>query len=127
MYVLITKYYKREVAIYDTFKENLLRVKEHAISHGVSKLAMPRIGCVDDELEWVNVAICLEVVFQDSFFTITVYTPRDQVQLYPSVLSRRGTSSSTSVDSVCSVATPEEKLVTERVGGIFRGLDPIVI
>ena len=57
VYILITKHCKGEVAKYDVLKESLLRVKEHASSHGISKLAMPRIGCVDDELEWVNVAI----------------------------------------------------------------------
>ena len=79
VYLLITKPSIEEVAKYDTLKVCLLRMKEHASLHGVSKLAMPRIGCVDDELEWANVAICLEVVFQDSYFTISVYTPRDQV------------------------------------------------
>ena len=86
-------------------------MKEHASSHGISKLAMPRLGCVDDELKWVNVAICLEVVFQDSYFTISVYTSRDQEQMYPSTSARRGTSRSSSFDSACSVVTPEEMLV----------------
>ena len=127
VYILITKHCKGEVAKYDVLKESLLRVKEHASSHGISKLAMPRIGCVDDELEWVNVAICLEVVFQDSYFTISVYTPRDQEQLYPSTSARRGTSRSSSVDSACSVVTPEEMLVSEQVGGgISHGLDQTV-
>ena len=105
VYILITKHCNGEVAKHDVLKESLLRVKEHASSHGISKLAMPRIGCVDDELEWVNVAICLEVVFQDSYFTISVYTPRDQEQLYPSTSARRGTARSSSVDSACSVIT----------------------
>ena len=117
VYILITKHCNGEVAKYDVLKESLLKVKEHASSHGISKLAMPRIGCVDDELEWVNVAICLEVVFQDSYFTISVYTPRDQEQLYPSTSARRGTPRSSSVDSACSVVTPEEMLVSEQVGG----------
>ena len=51
VYILITKYCKREVAKYDVLKESLLRVREHASSHGISKLALPRIGCVDDELD----------------------------------------------------------------------------
>ena len=89
-FVCITKYCEGEVAKNDMLKECLLSVKEHASSHGFSKLARPRIGCVDDDLEWMNVAICLEVVFQDSYFTISVYTPRDQMQMYPSVSSRRG-------------------------------------
>ena len=118
VYILITKHCKGEVAKYDVLKESVLRVKEHASSHGISKLAMPRIGCVDDELEWVNVAICLEVVFQDSYFTISVYTPRNQEQLYSSTSARRGTARSSSVDSACSVITPEEMLVSEHVGGM---------
>ena len=116
LYLMITKYCKGEVAKYDILKNSLLRVKEHASSHGISKLAMLRIGCVDDELEWVNVAICLEVVFQDPYFTISVYPPRDQEQMYPSTSARRGTSRSSSFDSACSVVTPEEMLVSEQVG-----------
>ena len=126
LYILITKHCQGEVAKYDVFKKSLLRVKEHASSHGISKIAMPRIGCVDVELEWVNVAICLEVVFQDSYYTISVYTPRDQGQLYPSTSARRGTSRSSSFDSACSVVTPEEMLVSEQAGGISHGLDQTV-
>ena len=108
VYLLITKPSIEEVAKYETLKVCLLRTKEHASSLGVSKLAMPRIGCVDDELEWANVAICLEVVFQDSYFTISVYTPRDQVLKYPPTLPRQSTSTSASKDLACSVATPED-------------------
>ena len=117
VYLLITKPSIEEVAKYDTLKVCLLRMKEHASSHGVSKLAMPRIGCVDDELEWANVAICLEVVFQDSYFTISVYTPRDQVLKYPPTSSRQSTSTSASKDFPCSIATPEEMLAAEEVDG----------
>ena len=105
LYILITKYCRGEVAKYDVLKESLLRVKDHASSYGFSKLAMPTIGCVDDELEWVNLANCLEVVFQDSYSTISVYT---QEQMYPSTSARRGISRSSNFDSVCSVVTPEE-------------------
>ena len=101
-------------------------MKELASSHGISKLAMPRIGCIDDELEWVNVAIYLEVVFQSSYPTISVYTSRAQAQMYPSTSARQGTSHSPSFDSACTVVTPEEMLVSEQVGGISHGLDQIV-
>ena len=96
VYLLITKPSIEEVAKYDTLKICLLKLKEHASSHGVSELAMPRIDCVDDELEWANVAICLEVVFQDSYYRISVYTPRDQVLKYPPASSRQSTSTSAS-------------------------------
>ena len=117
VYLLITKPPIEEVAKNDTLKVCLLRMKEHASSHGVPKLAMPRIGCVEDELEWANVAICLEVVLQDSYVTISVYTPRDQVLKYPPTLPRQSTSTSTSKDLACSVATPEEMLAAEEVDG----------
>ena len=106
LYIIVAKYLRGKVAKYGVLKESLSRVKEHSSSHGISKLAMPRIGCVDDELEWVNVAVCLEVVFQDSYFTISVYTPRDQEQMYPSTSARRGTSRSSSFDSACSCCYP---------------------
>ena len=38
LYILITRYCKGEVAKYDVLKESLLRVKEHASSHGISNL-----------------------------------------------------------------------------------------
>ena len=37
--------------------------------------------------------------------------------MYPSVSTRQGTSRSASVDSACSVVTPEEMLISEQVGG----------
>ena len=43
--------------------------------------------------------------------------------MYPSVSTRQGTSRSASVDSACSVVTPEEMLKSEQVGGISHGLD----
>ena len=116
LYRVITKYCKGQVAKYYVLKESLLRAKEHASSHEISKLAMPRVGCVDEELEWVNVAICLEVVLQDSYFTISVYTSRGQEQIDASTSGRRSTSRSSSFESTCSVVTPEEMLLSEQVG-----------
>ena len=37
LYILITKHCQEEVAKYDVLKESLLRVKEHASCHGISK------------------------------------------------------------------------------------------
>ena len=73
------------MAKYDRLKECLERVREHAIVNGVSHLALPRIGCVDERLEWINVAICIDSIFQDRPCTVTVYTPEDEMERYPEV------------------------------------------
>ena len=85
IYVLTTRKSEHNVATYDDLKKCLRRMWSHANIHGVSAFAMPRIGCIDDRLEWINVAICLETVFQGMYCTITVYTPEHDLPLYPNV------------------------------------------
>ena len=55
LYTLLNKSSKPDVAKYDALKECSLGFKD---SRGVLNFKMPRIGCVDDFLEWVNRAIC---------------------------------------------------------------------
>ena len=74
---------------------------------------MPRIGCVDDRLDWINVAICIDSIFQDSHCTVTVYTPEDEMERYPEVkMTQRNIGSAA---DFCATATPEEMLATESV------------
>ena len=106
-----------DVAEYDRLKEYLERVREHASVNGVSHFAMPRIGCVDDRLEWMNVAICIDSIFQHSHCTVTVYTPEDEMERYPEVnMTQRHEGSAA---DFCANVTPEEMLgaesVTERI------------
>ena len=44
---------------------------------------MPSVGVVDDRLEWTNFAVCLELIFQDVYCTLTVYTPETEQDFYP--------------------------------------------
>ena len=85
----------------------------HAALIGVSFFAMPRIGVVDDRLEWTNVEICLESILQDVYCTLTVYTPETEQGFYPIPSnSRRNTSSER---NHCAVVTPEEMLINKSV------------
>ena len=117
IYLLLVKEKYTDVAEYDRLKECLERVREHANVNGVSHFAMPRIGCVDDRLEWINVAICIDSIFQDRHCTVTVYTPKDEMERYPEVkmTQRNGGSAA----DFCATATPEEmraaESVTERI------------
>ena len=116
IYVLITRKNEHNVATYDDLKKCLRRMWSHANIHGVSAFAMPRIGCIDDRLEWINVAICLETVFQGMYCTVTVYTPEQDLPLYPNVEPRTSTSRSRDPDTCCATAMPEEMLSTGQVG-----------
>ena len=80
IYLLLVKEKYNDVAEYDGLKECLERVREHANVNRVSHFAMPKIGCVDDRLEWINVAICIDSFFRDNHCTVTVYTPKDEME-----------------------------------------------
>ena len=113
IYVLLVKEKHNDVAEYDRLKECLERVKEHASVNGVSHFAMPRIGCVDNRVEWINAAIWIDTIFQDSHCTVTVYTPEDEMEQYPEVnMTQRHERSAA---DFCATVTPEEMLAAESV------------
>ena len=72
IYLLMTKQKYTDVAKYDDLKLCLTEMSAHGALKAVSCFAMTRIGVVDDQSEWTNVAICLESFFQDVFCTLTV-------------------------------------------------------
>ena len=72
IYLLMTEENYTGVAKYDDLKSCLREISAHAALKGVTYFAMPRIGVVDDRLEWTNVAICLELIFQPVYCTLTV-------------------------------------------------------
>lgn len=48
-------------------------MKDLCIEHGVTELALPRIGCGLDGLIWSQVKLMLKDVFWDSNITIRIY------------------------------------------------------
>ena len=113
IYLLMTKEKYTDVAKYDDLKSCLRKMSAHAALKGVSCFAMPRIGVVDDRLEWTNVAICLESIFQDIFCTFTVYTPEADQDSYPIPSNSRGNTSRE--PNHCAVVTFEEMLMNKAV------------
>ena len=74
---------------------------------------MPRVGCVDNKLEWINVAICIDSIFQVSHSPVTVYTPEDEMERYPETkMTQRNERSAA---DFCATVAPEEKLAAENV------------
>ena len=89
IYLLMTKEKFTDVAKYDNLKSCLRELSAHAALKGVSCFAMPGIGVIDDRLEWTNVAICLETIFQDVYCTLTVYTPETEQEFFPKYSNSR--------------------------------------
>ena len=113
IYLLMTEEKYTDVAKYDDLKSCLREMSAHAALKGVSCFAMPRIGVVDGRLQWMNVAICLESIFQDVYGTLTVYTPETEKDFYPIPSSSRENTSSERIH--CAIVTPEEMLMTRSV------------
>ena len=113
IFLLMTKEKYTDVAKYDDLKSCLREMSAHAALKSVSCFTMPRIRVVDDRLDWANVAICLELIFQDVYCTLTVYTRKAEQDFYPiPYKSRENTSSKR---NHCAVVTPEEMLMTKSV------------
>ena len=109
----MTKENYTDVAEYADLKWRLREMSTHAALKGIPCFATPRIGVVDNRLEWTNVAICLESIFQDIYCTLTVYTPDTKQDFYP--ISSHPHENRSREPNHCAVVTPEEMLMTKRV------------
>ena len=112
-YLVMTKEKYTDVAKNDDLKSCLKEKSAHAALKGISCFAMPRIGVVDDRLEWTNVAICLETIFQDVYCTLTVYTPETEQNYHPILSNSREDTSNER--NYCAVVTTEEMVMTKSV------------
>uniref|UniRef100_A0A8D0GUE9 ADP-ribose glycohydrolase OARD1 n=1 Tax=Sphenodon punctatus TaxID=8508 RepID=A0A8D0GUE9_SPHPU len=74
IYYLITKKKYFHKPTYKSLRSSLEAMKTHCLDNGVTDVSMPRIGCGLDRLEWNEVSLMLEEVFEDTDIKITVYT-----------------------------------------------------
>ena len=52
---------------------NPLDMKRQCLENGIDKIAMPRIGCGLDRLEWFVVEDMIKEIFQDTSIEIVIY------------------------------------------------------
>ena len=71
---LVTKARCFHKPTYNSLYETLIDMRVQCESLDITKLAMPRIGCGLDKLEWDKVTDIIEDVFEDSDIEIVVYT-----------------------------------------------------
>lgn len=72
VFVLITKERYWDKPTYKTLSQALEQLKTLCASKGVKKLAMPKIGCGLDKLDWSIVKKAIEEIFNDTDIEITV-------------------------------------------------------
>lgn len=69
---LITKTNYWYKPTYEVFTNALMAMKSFVIEYGITKLAMPKIGCGLDRLEWEKVRKIIKEVFADVDIEIVV-------------------------------------------------------
>lgn len=72
VYNLVTKekYYHKPTL--GTLELSLRQVRRHAVAHKVKKIAMPKIGCGLDRLNWDDVKPLIQEIFKDTDIEIMV-------------------------------------------------------
>lgn len=74
VYYLVTKEKYFHKPTYNSLQSSLTAMRDHCVSHGVTSISMPRIGCGLDGLQWPKVRNTIIQVFQDTDIKLTVYT-----------------------------------------------------
>ena len=69
---LITKQYYFNKPTYKTMEESLLELKNYVVNNNIKSLAMPKIGCGIDKLQWGKVRDLIQRIFEELDIDITV-------------------------------------------------------
>lgn len=69
---LVTKKKYWNKPTYDSLEKSLRMMKEQAIKLNILKIAMPKIGCGLDRLQWPQVREIIKKVFEDSDIEILI-------------------------------------------------------
>ncbi|XP_026816477.1 uncharacterized protein LOC113555981 isoform X2 [Rhopalosiphum maidis] len=72
IYYLITKERSNSKPTYHTITAAITKLRDVIVKHGVKKLAIPRIGCGLDKLDWSRVRGIIENLFQNTECAIKV-------------------------------------------------------
>lgn len=70
---LVTKQRYFHKPTLETLRQALEDFREQALKRSLNKIAMPRIGCGLDKLQWVDVREIIQNVLKDTDFEVFVY------------------------------------------------------
>lgn len=69
---LVTKARYFQKPTYESLREALIRMKQLSYVNNINRIAMPKIGCGLDRLEWERVRETIQEVFEDTDVEIVV-------------------------------------------------------
>lgn len=76
IYYLVTKDRFYHKPTYASLRQSIRKMKEHMVENGITELAIPKIGCGLDRLDWDTVKEMILEEFRDlEKVTVTVYIP----------------------------------------------------
>lgn len=78
VYNLVTKCYVWDRPTYDALRTTLVDMKNHMQDSGLTRLAIPRIGCGIDGLDWDIVKVMIQEVFQNTPIEVLVCIPEER-------------------------------------------------
>ena len=70
---------------YDNIFNTLSEMKDHAIANNIRSIAMPKIACGLDKMNWEELSKISVDVFQQSGVTIFVYTSGQEIKEMPAL------------------------------------------
>ena len=73
IYNMVTKEKYSDFPTYDSLQESLIFTRDHATKNKVHHIAMPKIGCGLDKLNWNAVRTLIKNIFLDTDIKISVY------------------------------------------------------
>ena len=79
MYNLIAKANHYEKPKTDTIKTTLLVIRDHALGINLRCIAMRKIACGLDGMDWRDISSLIEQTFENSGITIYFYTIKDDI------------------------------------------------
>uniref|UniRef100_A0A0B7A2D5 Macro domain-containing protein n=1 Tax=Arion vulgaris TaxID=1028688 RepID=A0A0B7A2D5_9EUPU len=73
IYYLVTKLKYSDKPTYADLESSLRKMKDHCLKNNVKHLAMPKIGCGLDRLQWTKVRDLIKTIFLDTDIIISIY------------------------------------------------------
>lgn len=74
IFYLVTKEHYYGKPTYDTLESSLRAMREQCLARNIKTIAMPRIGCGLDKLEWSSVEALLKKIFAETNITLKIYS-----------------------------------------------------
>ena len=76
-YYLVTKQVSHDKPKVEDLKSCLIKLKRHCMTNNITKLAIPKIGCGLDKLNWYDVEQLINTIFRNTKIKFLVYSPND--------------------------------------------------